>query len=179
MDYTVLYITIGLTILNWLIRKVYNPELTDAALGSYVFEICLSKLSYEELSINREDILDAGGKKLYAHTIVHTVGSIPGALLIEYDVHPNTGKIFSISRSYYTLIRDRNHLEEIKKAVAALMIAAETSGMPDAEKERLSKICRETVGEVPLEIIRTCETGDGKHLCLNSEDNLARDTITA
>ena len=116
---TIFLIIYGIKLIAWLFRKLYNPRLTEAAREHYV-STCLRSKGFEDFKFDEEGIIDFSGHGLFARYIVHEVEDVPGAILVEFRVHPSTSRLFAVSSRAYVFIRDVAHLKWIQEGLAAV-----------------------------------------------------------
>jgi hypothetical protein len=142
------------------IRKVYNPGLTEAAMTEYI-NSCVKTRSYADFKTASEELIEFEGHLLFAHFIPHEVPGVNGGVLVEFDIHPNAGNRFSISRSTFLFIRSDPHIEWMREKLALFEAARaeflkSVSGGFSLHEERaiLSKIAEihgRTLGDEDLE----------------------------
>lgn len=115
MNEIILKIILCAVILYYLIwRLVYSPKFTDLALQRFVVE-SLRKKSFKALEVPHNENIKVRNRSAYAHWNTHKAPDSQG-MIVEFDVHPSTLPV-SISSSVLIHIRDREHLDEIQKAL--------------------------------------------------------------
>ena len=106
-----------LLLLGAVIRRVFNPEFTAAAVEAYMAH-SLTTRQYEDFATDYSEVWVCEGRKTFAHWISHSSAGYPGSYIIEFDVHPSTW-ILSISASRYLFLRNREHFDQLQSALLA------------------------------------------------------------
>lgn len=112
---TFIIITFTVIFIFWFIRRyIYNPGFTDRALDQFIIDTVRSK-SFEEISRDTEVQYIFDGRQTKAHWIVHRTEMYPLGFIIEFDVHPSTNGLLTISRSKFLLINNQAHFDRMKE----------------------------------------------------------------
>ena len=108
----VLVVTITLVIR----RFIFSPHFSERARNQFILDTFKSR-SFEELTSDHREVYEFEGRKATAHWIVHRLSEFPSEYIIEFDVHPSTFRMLTISRSTFLRIKDRNDFEAAKKQI--------------------------------------------------------------
>ncbi len=95
-------------------RYVVDVTFTDQALAAFIYH-CLTTKRLADLTRAGHEPFCAFGRSTYAHWNSEPSDTFPGAVFVEFDVHPSKNPVLTISRSMYVFIRNEAHLARIKQ----------------------------------------------------------------
>ena len=111
-------IAVLVILITWVIRRfIFSPNFSERARDQFIIDAFQSR-SFDELIRDHKEVYEFEGRKVTAHWMVHRMSESPAEYVIEFDVHPSTFGLLTISRSVFLRIKDSNDFEAARKKIA-------------------------------------------------------------
>ena len=122
MNYVVVFVVIAVLVIliTWVIQRfIFSPDFSERARHRFIIDAFKSR-SFDELISDHKEVYEFEGRKATAHWMVHRMSEFPSEYVIEFDVHPSTFGLLTISRSVFLRLKDRSDFEAARKKIATI-----------------------------------------------------------